>query len=416
MPKKSLMFRLAGAVLAFALIGAACGGDSDTGATATATTEHDGMSEAGSSDASGVATDAAQLNQALTNLLDSHVYLAGVALEQAVVNAPDSPEAKAAAAALDENSQALAGAIEGFYGADASKQFLDLWRKHIGFFVDFTLAKAGGDEAAATKAVKNLDGYRQDFGALIEGATEGALTKEAVADALVEHVNTLAEAATMLVEGDTGVFAQLNKAADHNTHLADALSGGIAKQQGLEGDPISDASKLQQALTSLLDSHVYLAGVALEQAVVNGTDSAQLKAASAALDANSKALAGAIEGLYGADAGKQFLDLWRKHIGFFVDYTLAKAGGDNAAAKKAIKNLDGYRQDFGALIEGATEGGLTKAQVAEALVPHVQHLADAIDSLVAGDGKVFGLLDMAATHNTALAGALAGAIAEQKGL
>jgi hypothetical protein len=400
-------------------MGAACGGDSGTDAAAdTTTTTESGDSSMGGGDtaATGIDTDAAKLNQALTNLLDSHVYLAGVALEQAVVNTPDSPEAKAAAGALDENSKALAGAIESYYGADASEQFLDLWRKHIGFFVDFTLATAEGDDAAAKKAVKDLDGYRQDFGALIEGATEGALTKEAVADALVMHVSTLAEAATMLVNGDGGVFAQLNKAADHNTMLADALSGGIAKQQELDGDPLSDASKLQQALTSLLDSHVYLAGVALEQAVVNGTDSAQLKAASAALDANSKALAGAIEGLYGADAGKQFLDLWRKHIGFFVDYTLAKAGGDDAAAKKALKDLDGYRADFGALIEGATEGGLTKAQVADALVLHVDHLADAIDSLVAGDGKVFGLLDMAATHNVDLASALAGAIAEQKGL
>jgi hypothetical protein len=419
--KKSLLLRLCGATLAFAVIGAACGGDSGTsttGASGTTTTTHDGMTDAGSSssDSTGVGTDAAVLNQTLTNLLDSHVYLAGVALEQAVVNGTDSAEAKASAGALDENSQALAGAIESVYGADAGKQFLDLWRKHIGFFVDYTLAKANHDDAAAKKAVADLDGYRQDFGALIESATEGALTKKQVADALVEHVNTLATAASMLVSGDPGVFAQLNKAADHNTMLGDALSTGIATQQGLDGDPVSDASKLQQTLTSLLDSHVYLAGVALEQAVVNGTDSAQAKASAGALDENSKALAGAIESLYGADAGDQFLELWRKHIGFFVDYTLAKAGGDDAAAKKASKDLDGYRQDFGALIESATEGGLSKAQVAEALVGHVQSLSAAIDSLVAGDGKVFGLLDEAAHHNTMLAAALAGAIAEQKGL
>ncbi|MCA1708140.1 MAG: hypothetical protein LC808_34640, partial [Actinobacteria bacterium] len=300
--KKSLLLRLGGATLAFALIGAACGGsDGTTGASATTTTTHDDTADAGSSDATGVSTDAATLNQALTSLLDSHVYLAGVALEQAVVNGADSPQAKASAGALDENSQALAGAIESIYGADAGNQFLDLWRKHIGFFVDFTLAKANKDEAAAKKAVSDLDGYRQDFGALIESATEGALTKKQVADALVEHVNTLATAAAMLVDGDPGVFAQLNKAADHNTMLGDALSTGIAAQQKLEGDPVSDASKLQQTLTSLLDSHVYLAGVALEQAVVNGTDSAQAKASAGALDENSKALAGAIESLYGAD-------------------------------------------------------------------------------------------------------------------
>jgi DNA-binding transcriptional regulator YdaS (Cro superfamily) len=415
--KKSLILRLTGAALAFAVIGTACGGDSGgTDAGATATTEGSTDTTGSTMSATGVDTDAALLNQTLTNLLDSHVYLAGVALEQAVVNGPDSAEAKASAGALDENSQALAGAIESIYGADAGSQFLDLWRKHIGFFVDFTLAKAGGDEKAANQAVKDLDGYRQDFGALIESATEGALTKKQVADALIPHVEHLATAASLLVAGDTKVFAELNKAAEHNTVLGDALSTGIAAQQKLEGDPTSDAAKLQQGLTSLLDSHVYLAGVALEQAVVNGTDSAQAKASAAALDENSKALAGAIESLYGADAGDQFLDLWRKHIGFFVDYTLAQAGGDKAAATKALKDLDGYRQDFGALIESATEGGLSKAQVAEALVGHVESLAAAIDSLIAGDGKVFGLLDEAAHHNTMLGSALAGAIAEQKNL
>jgi hypothetical protein len=417
--KKSLILRLGGATLAFALIGAACGGSSGTDASGTTTTAGSTgtTGSAGSAMSStGPGTDAAVLNQTLTNLLDSHVYLAGVALEQAVVNGPTSPQETAAAGALDNNSQALAGAIESVYGPAAGKQFLALWRKHIGFFVDYTLAKAKGDEAAANKAVKDLDGYRQDFGALIESATQGALTKKQVADALVMHVQTLATAASMLVSGDTHVFSELNKAADHNVILGDALSGGIATQQKLDGDPVSKASKLQQTLTSLLDSHVYLAGVALEQAVVNGTDSAQAKASAAALDDNSKALAGAITSLYGADAGHQFLALWRKHIGFFVDYTLARAKGDDAGAKKAASELDGYRQDFGALIESATEGGLTKAQVAQALVPHVQSLESAIDSLVKGDGKVFGLLDEAAHHNTMLASALAGAIATQKGL
>ena len=39
-----------------------------------------------------------------------------------------------------------------------------------------------------------------------------------------------------------------------------------------------------------------------------------------------------VGGIYGDKAGNQFLELWRAHIGFFVNYTLGKATGDAAMA------------------------------------------------------------------------------------
>ncbi len=418
MKHRSLVVRLTGAALAFALIGGACGGD-DAGTTAAgggsaagSPAAEDATTEA-SATATGVDTAAAGLNQALTAMLDDHVYLAAVTLEQAVLHGMTSPQVKAASGELDKNSKALADAITSIYGDAAGKQFLDLWRKHIGFFVDFTVAQLENDKAAANKAVKDLDGYREDFGALIESATEGALTKDAVAEALVPHVDHLATAAMQLVKGDGKVFDTLYKAAEHNMVLSEALATGISTQQGLEGDPASGAAKLQATLTNLLDSHVYLASVTLEQAALNGLDSAQVKAASGTLDQNSQDLAAAVESVYGAEAGKQFLDLWRKHIGFFVDYTVGKLSNDPKMSKKALNDLDGYREDFGALIESATEGGLPKDAVAEALIPHVKGLAKAIDLLTAGDAGVFGAIHEAAHHNTMLASTLAGAITKQ---
>jgi hypothetical protein len=45
----------------------------------------------------------------------------------------------------------------------------------------------------------------------------------------------------------------------------------------------------------------------------------------AALDGNSVDIANAIGSVYGKDAGESFLPLWRKHIGFVVDYTVGVA-------------------------------------------------------------------------------------------
>ena len=107
------------------------------------------------------------------------------------------------------------------------------------------------------------------------------------------------------------------------------------------------------------------------------------------------------------------MKLWRAHIGFFVNYTLGQATGDKAMARSAEKDLDGYRADFGALIEGATEGGLTQDQVADALAPHVKSTIAAIDSVVAGRTDAFDKLQSAASHMPHIASALAGAIVAQ---
>jgi hypothetical protein len=146
--------------------------------------------------------------------------------------------------------------------------------------------------------------------------------------------------------------------------------------------------------------------------LTKSTDSAEFKAAAAALDKNSVGLSGAIASVYGKGAGDAFLPLWRKHIGFFVDYTVGKLTNDAAKSAKAKADLDGYRSDFGAFLASANPN-LTKEAVASALVPHVDATFAAIDGVVAGDGTGFEKLRVAAGHMPGIATVLAGAIAKQ---
>ena len=64
-------------------------------------------------------------------------------------------EFQAAAAALDENSVDLAEANGAAYGSEAEEAFLPLWRKHIGFVVDYTTGLATDDTAKQEKAVND---------------------------------------------------------------------------------------------------------------------------------------------------------------------------------------------------------------------------------------------------------------------
>ncbi|MEO8475850.1 MAG: copper amine oxidase [Actinomycetota bacterium] len=405
--------KIVAGVLAVGLFAAACSSSTDSSTSTGASTQPSSTAP----QAVGLNEGAPALVQTLTDQLDSHVYLAAIAISTGLSAGLDSPEFTAAATTLDTNSQDLAASIASVYGADAGDQFLALWRKHIGFFVDYTAAKAGGDTKAADKALSALDNYRQDFGAFIDSATGGKLPADAVAESLQMHVNSLVSAIDAAVAGDPAVFDLIYEAATmHMPGTASALAGGISAQMPDEfpGSVESPGSVLQQTLTNQLDSHVYLAAIAISTGLSAGLDSPEFTAAATTLDTNSQDLAASIASVYGADAGDQFLALWRKHIGFFVDYTAAKAGGDTKAADKALSALDNYRQDFGAFIDSATGGKLPADAVAESLQMHVNSLVSAIDAAVAGDPAVFDLIYEAATmHMPGTASALAGGISAQ---
>jgi hypothetical protein len=392
--------------------------EATTEASEAATEDHTEMeSESASATPVSVESAAATLTRDLTSLLVDHEYLAGSAVYMAVSAGGDlnDPGFKAAATALDNNSVALSEAVGSVYGDAGAEQFLSLWRAHIGFFVDYTLGKATDNKKMQRQARNKLDGYRNDFGAFIEGATEGGLPADAVAEALTPHVDMTIEAIDAVVTGKGNGFEELREAGEHIPMIATALSGAITEQQGLEGSADDAAASLQQTLTSQLVAHEYLAGIAVLTAVQAGGDlkDPTFEAAAGALDNNSVALSEAVGSVYGDAGAEQFLSLWRAHIGFFVDYTLGKATDNNKMQKQARNKLDGYRNDFGAFIEGATEGGLPADAVADALTPHVDMTIEAIDAVVTGKGNGFEELREAANHLPNIATALSGAIVAQ---
>jgi hypothetical protein len=408
---------LAGA-LVFGL--AACGDDDDdtTSTTAAAdTTTPDGSADTDDTTDTTPAAPAisgSDLRATLEYALQEHVYLAGLATNEAIAGRTEGFEA--AAAALETNSNDIAAAIGLVYGEEAGTAFDPLWKKHIGFFVDYTTAVAGDDQAAADAAVADLTAYADEFGAFLESATDGGLTKEAVAGLVGEHATTLISAIDAQKAGDAAkAYADLKTAAGHMTMIAEPLAATIAAQVGIDGDPSSDAAGLRATLTRNLQEHVYLAGAATGEAL--GGNTAGFEAAAAALDSSSNDLTAAITSIYGEEAGTAFDPLWKKHIGFFVDYTNAIAADDQAGADAAIADLTAYAGEFGAFLQSATDGGLPKDAVADLVTMHATTLIEAIDAQKAGDAEMaFSSLKAAAGHMTMIADPLAEAIATQQGL
>jgi hypothetical protein len=420
--KKLLAISLAGSMAL-----AACGGDDDSTVAqsgdaapveeTTSTTEAmDGDMDMAEGETAGTETGAATLRAGLTSLLQEHVYLAGIAIETALDAGGDmeAPAVQAAVETLDANSVALSEAIGSVAGDENAEAFLGLWREHIGFFVDYTLGKATGDQAAVDQALTDLEGYQQAAGDFFEEITAGELPAEALVDSLDVHIETLTAAIDALVAGDAQAFDLLQAAADHMPMAAMAIAGAVvaAVPDMFDGEVDSAPAETRAVLTDLLQEHVYLAGIAIEQAVEAGGDmeAPAVQAAVATLDANSVELADVVGSVAGDENREAFLGLWREHIGFFVDYTLGQATGDQAAVDQALTDLEGYQQAAGDFFEEITAGELPAEALVESLDEHVATLTTAIDSLVAGEPSVFDDLRAAGQHMPMAAAALAGAI------
>ena len=174
------------------------------------------------------ATKAAELRTGLNVLFREHIFLAAAATG-AALDGRDA-EFKAAATALDGNSVDIAKAIGSVYGKDAGDSFLPLWRKHIGFVVDYTVGVATKDAAKADKAVTELIQYTQDFGAFLSSASP-KLPKSVVADLVKHHVVTLKEVIDAQAEKDPArAYTAVRTAAAHMQMIADPLAETIVKQ------------------------------------------------------------------------------------------------------------------------------------------------------------------------------------------
>ncbi|BAU33268.1 hypothetical protein [Microcella alkaliphila] len=181
-----------------------------------------------------VNSDGANLRAALTALLADHVYLAGAAINQALADGGDleTPAVQAAVTALDENSVEVAALVGSAY-PDAEQPFLDSWRSHIPFFVNYTLGQATGDQELADQAVADLGAYAVSFGELINSVVP-ELPAEAVQAELEMHATTLLAAIDANIAGDPAYFDLLKEAASHMPMTANALAGGIAANLGLQ--------------------------------------------------------------------------------------------------------------------------------------------------------------------------------------
>ena len=192
--------KLAVPLVALALLGAACGNDDNDEAAPQETEQTTKLAGTEATTATGAALGGRQ------------------------------DEFMAAAAALDANSNALTEAIGSVFGAEAGKAFDPLWKKHIGFVVDYTQGLAAKDQAKQDKAVTDLVNYTKDFGAFLNSALP-ELPADAVADLVKTHILTLKDVIDAQSKNSLAdAYTKLRTAADHMKALANPLADALVQQ------------------------------------------------------------------------------------------------------------------------------------------------------------------------------------------
>jgi hypothetical protein len=213
----------------------------------------------------------------------------------------------------------------------------------------------------------------------------------------------------------TSAVVAVAVAASSRPTASDAMAQPMSHSMASMTQASPAAADLRVKLDNLFGEHAVLAMNATNAGV---TGSKAFPAAAKALDDNSVALSMAIASVYGAKAGNTFLNgrfMWRAHIKFFVDYTVAVAKHDKAGQAEAVANLKTYTVKFGDFLAGAT--GLPKLAVRNDLLGHVLELKGQLDAVASGRYSKAAMLYHNAYNHMFMTGDLvAGAIAKQKNL
>lgn len=140
---------------------------------------------------------------------------------------------KAAAAAEKEvvaNARQIAGAIEPYYGKEASEKLFGLLAGHYGAVKQYLEATAAGSKARQDAAVKNLTGNATGIAKFLSGANPN-LPFDTLNGLLLAHGGHHLQEIQQLRGKQYGEEAQTWEAMKKHMYvIADALAGAIAKQ------------------------------------------------------------------------------------------------------------------------------------------------------------------------------------------
>jgi hypothetical protein len=170
------------------------------------------------------------LHDTWRSLWEQHVAWTRMTIISAVFSLPDMP---AVSSRLLQNANDMGAAMQPYYGDTVAVGFSTLIRNHLLIAINLVSTAKAGDIAAAAKAESAWYANANDIAAFM-ASINPYWPQQTVQDMFYQHLAlTKAEAVAML-SGDyqksVGLYDEIERQA---LGMADAVSGGIARQFGL---------------------------------------------------------------------------------------------------------------------------------------------------------------------------------------
>jgi hypothetical protein len=321
-------------------------------------------------------------------MLGQHSVLAADVMRSRIRG--DADFVQAANAALGKNTDDMAGLVGQLFGDATATKFKPLWSQHIVELVAYAGAIGDDDAAAKEKSRGELIQDENDLAEFFSGAAKGRLPLPAAKAAVAVHVGHLTQQADAYAAKDYAKADKLyQEGFQHTYDMGGTLAGALL--------PTADATVLQEpiwrlrsTLGKLLAAHAVLIEDVTRAAVSNTAD---FGASGSQINANTQALTGAIDTLFGADAAKSFQTLWANHVEQLVAYSAATAKKDTAAQQAAKTKLAGFERQMAAFLGVATAHKLSDADLGTALTAH--------DKMLMQHADAYGVKDYATAHDVA---------------
>lgn len=321
----------------------------------------------------------------------------------------DDAVAQVTETVLQHNTSDLAGLVAELYGADAGSTVQRLWESRTAAAGEYATAVAGGDAAKARSARERLRESSQEIAEFFAARTGGAVpADELSAGRWADHLTGVADAYADGRYADA--LALVHDAHELAFSVSRSLAAGIWSHQApLPSDFDAPAQQLSSGLGLLLGEHTQLA-VDVTRSGLAGLD--DFDAVTVALDDNTERLRSALEAVGGPGAGATFSTLWAHHVDALVAFTRAVAEEDETAKQAALDHMQAFSGDMAAFLESATEGRLTRADLAVAVGQHDRLLLAQVEAYHAQDyASAFTLSTEAYRHAVALAAQTGDALA-----
>jgi hypothetical protein len=349
----------------------------------------------------------------LQKLYGQHAVLTAELMRSRVRSDPDL--AQAANAAVGKNTQDLAAVIGSLAGPEAAKGFSTGWSAHVTSLFNYSRALATKDRPAQRRLRASLIKMESAVGRDLEAATGGALKREEMSRALVEHVEQLMDQADAYAAGDYAkTYALQRQAHQHMFELGREVGAGYSTAANRPTSGLNSPRwQLESSLAQALSEHEVLATEAMRARV---TDAPDFSAVAGALNQNTKDLAGTIGAIFGDRAGAGFQSLWADHLDAFLDYTDAVRAGDDARKERAMQTLDSFQNEFSRFLDDTTKGKLPADTLAAAFAEHDHMLLDQVEAYAGKQyPRAHDLAYDAYQQVFGMSGQFAGAIAEVAG-